>query len=167
MHLCGGTDRAHSLFPLKKNIMEKSLQSNESLQILGEVTANMKICMFATTDYLGKIRSRPMTTMQMDEKGSLWFFANVNSDLSGEIKNDGLVCLSYYDCRSESYMSITGVAALVSARKKIDELWDDDFEKWYEGGKEDPALTLIRVNPEEVLYWDQASSKLISIVSNV
>ena len=40
----------------------------------------------------------------------------------------------------------------------IDRLWNRFVAAWYEGGKTDPKLVLLRFDPQEAEIWENASS---------
>ncbi len=45
----------------------------------------------------------------------------------------------------------------------IDKLWNRYVAAWYEGGKSDPKLALLRLDPEEGQIWLDASSLVAGI----
>jgi hypothetical protein len=42
----------------------------------------------------------------------------------------------------------------VSDSKKVEDLWDPSYQRWFPGGPSDPGLALIRVRVERAEYWD-------------
>ena len=57
--------------------MDVQDQKDESLQKVAELVKDIKFAMMTTEDEQGCLRSRPMTTMQMDADGSLWIGTSV------------------------------------------------------------------------------------------
>ena len=45
----------------------------------------------------------------------------------------------------------------------IDRLWNKYIEAWYEGGKSDPKLRLLRLDAERAEIWENASSTVAGI----
>jgi general stress protein 26 len=70
----------------------------------------------------------------------------------------------YMDTGKEHYLSLSGHAEIVKDKAKTDELWNVFIKAWFEGGKDDPAITLIKVMPEEGHYWDTKNGKLVSMI---
>ena len=68
------------------------------------------------------------------------------------------------DTGKQHYLSLTGTAEIVNDKAKVEELWEPFAKAWFEGGKDDPQLTLIRFNPEDGHYWDTKNGKLISLI---
>jgi len=56
---------------------------------------------------------------------------------------------------------INGTADLVNDKARMKELWSAVMKAWFPLGLDDPDMTLIKVTPEEVNYWDSNSSKMI------
>jgi general stress protein 26 len=56
---------------------------------------------------------------------------------------------------------IDGIATLVNDKTKMKELWSSILKAWFALGLEDPDMTLIKVTPKEVNYWESSSSKMV------
>jgi general stress protein 26 len=140
----------------------KNLLNDEAIEKIKEL-ANRKICLFCTHDN-GEITSRPMDTQGIDDDGSMWFFSRRSSHKNDQISQDNKVYLMYMDTGKQHYLSLSGTAEIVNDRAKVEELWDPMVKAWFEGGKDDPELTLIRVNPEDGHYWDTKNGKLVSLI---
>jgi general stress protein 26 len=48
---------------------------------------------------------------------------------------------------------------MVQDRAEIDRLWSEAWRVWFPGGKTDPSLCLIRLNPRHAEYWDRVGAK--------
>ena len=70
----------------------------------------------------------------------------------------------YADTGAQHYLSLTAYAQIVDDRKKIEALWTPLAKAWFEQGKEDPDITLIKVHPDVGHYWDTKNGKLISMI---
>lgn len=103
----------------------------------------------------------PTTLQQLDEKGNLWFFASKDSCLFRDIGEDNRVQLIYSDRKRQKYLTIFGRATPVLTEQKMDELWDFNLLKWFEG-KNDPKLALLSVSPEHSNYWDDENNRAVS-----
>ena len=53
-----------------------------------------------------------------------------------------------------SFVSITGRARISRDRALIERLWSESWKVWFPGGKDDPSLALVVVEPEEASFWD-------------
>ncbi len=140
----------------------KNLENRQAVEKIREL-ADDQICLFATVAD-GKIVSRPMGTSAIDDDGTCWFMTRNESEKVEQIENDSEVYLQYLDNSKHHYLSIRGNAEVVYDRQKIEELWSPIVNAWFENGKDDPAIRLIKVTPAEGHYWDTKNGKLVSML---
>ena len=50
-------------------------------------------------------------------------------------------------------MSLAAEATIVTDQAKIDELWDTGAEAWFEQGRDDPKVALLKVTAHTAEYW--------------
>lgn len=121
-----------------------------------------KTVMLATRLHKAPFAVCPMTLLQMDEQGDLWFFTSKESEHFTNIAHDNRVQILYTDEQNQTYISIYGNATHIVDKTKVDELWNPMLNNWFEGGKQDANLTLLNVNMEQAYYWDSKLHKLVS-----
>jgi len=61
------------------------------------------------------------------------------------------------------FATMHGRLSLDNDRAVIDRLWNRYVAAWYEGGKDDPKLALLRLDPERAEIWGDASSFVAGI----
>jgi general stress protein 26 len=61
------------------------------------------------------------------------------------------------------FATIHGSVRLDNDRAVIDRLWNRYIAAWYQGGKDDPQLALLRLDPERAEIWLDASSLVAGI----
>ena len=135
----------------------------DPLKDLREKVKDVKFGMFGTLNPEGKVTSRPMTSQQLDDQGNVWFFTSDESDFVRHLITHPQVNVSFSDPEDSLYVSIAGRAELTRDRAKIDELWSPLVSAWFDGGKEDPHLALIKVHVDTAEYWDTHSSKMTQL----
>ncbi|MCG2616899.1 pyridoxamine 5'-phosphate oxidase family protein [Terrimonas sp. NA20] len=140
----------------------KDLRNDAAIEKIREM-AEEKICLFCTYEN-GQIVSRPMSTQQVDEDGTLWFLSRKDSSKNEQIDENSSVHLMYSDTSKHHYLSLTGHARIVIDQSKVEELWNPIAKAWFEKGKDDPEISLISVAPEEGHYWDTKNGKLVSML---
>lgn len=138
----------------------------ESIEKLKGLTESIDFCMLTTISG-GRLRSRPMSTQEMDENGDLWFFTSDKTHKVEEIEKDSRVNVAYSKPGDNTYISVIGAAQLFKDKKKIEELWNPILKAWFPKGLDDPTLTLLKISVEEAEYWDSSSSTLVQIVGFV
>ena len=105
-----------------------------------------------------------MATVDVDEEGNLWFMSNRQSNKNEEIKEDEKVQLIYAKGGDSHFLSVAGKAQIVKDQAKIDELWTVFAKAWFPEGKKDPDISLIKIIPEDVYYWDTVHGKMVSLL---
>lgn len=142
----------------------KNLQNEEALKKIKELVEDIKTCMFCTNSTGIPFNTRPMATADIDDEGNIWFISNAESHKNDEIKNDDKVQLIYAKGGNNHFLSIAGKAMVVKDQAKIDEVWNIFIKTWFKNGKKDPNVSLIKVIPDDVYYWDTVHGKMVSLL---
>jgi general stress protein 26 len=66
-----------------------------------------------TTDTPHGLESRPMSAYVDKAAGYIWFITRIDSDKTGEIKDDAHINLAFANSSSNKYVSVTGTARVV------------------------------------------------------
>jgi general stress protein 26 len=134
--------------------------------LLWELIEDIKFAMFTTRHSNGHLHSRPLTTQnsELDEHSSLWFFVSRRSDTVADIAAQPQVNVVYADPSDDSYVSVSGEAAVVEDPAKKEALWTKATEAWFPGGVTDPDLALLEVRITHANYWDVKDSKLVQLL---
>ncbi len=112
--------------------------------------------MLVTRTDEGQLRSRPMALADVDPDGTLWFLTQRDSGKISEIARDQHVNVAMQS--SSKFVSLSGTATPVENRAKVAELWNEAWKVWFPGGKDDPALLLLKVEGQEGEYWDNSGT---------
>lgn len=104
--------------------------------------------------------ARPMTAQIEGEQSPLWFFSSRDCSIvqlmGGECRAIATVTTKGHDL----FASIRGRLSISNDRAVIERLWNPFVASWYEGGKDDPKLVLLRLDAESAEIWENASSLL-------
>lgn len=144
-----------------------STTSSEEFQHLAHLIRGIKTAMLTTASADGSLRSRPMATLEGEFDGTLWFFTRADAPKVGEVQQEGQVNVSYADADGQRFVSVSGQAALVVDREKIQELWNPVYKAWFPKGLDDPQIALLRVEADKAEYWDAQSSAMVQLISLV
>ena len=148
-----------------QNIMStENLHNAEAIKKLKELSESARTCMFCTELSQLPNNSRPMSLQECDEEGNLWFISSADSNKNFEISDDNRVQLYFMNNGSAEYLSIFGKAFIYKDKTTIEEKWSPFANAWFEEGKEDPKVSIIRVTPDETYYWDTKAGKFVSMV---
>lgn len=139
--------------------------TTEQRKLLWELIKDTRFAMFTTRHSNGHLHSRPMTTQnsKVDEDDSLWFFMSKTSGPVEDIKANPVVGLIYADPSSDTYVSVSGTAAMLEDAAKKQQLWNKAAEAWFPGGPTDPDLALVQVEIIHANYWDVTESKPVQL----
>jgi general stress protein 26 len=100
--------------------------------------------------------SQPMTAQILhdeDERGPIWFFTSTDSDLVKALTDSHRAVVHFSSKGHDLFASLHGMLTLDNNRQVIDQLWNSFIAAWYEGGKDDPKLQLLRLDPERAQVW--------------
>lgn len=148
----------------EENKNRTDLRGQEAVNKLKELVKAESICLFCTELLKQPITTRPMSTQQVDDNGNIWFMSSIKSDKNTEIAKNNSVQLFYSNPSNSEYLSVLGSASISTNREKIEELWSPMAKAWFQDGKEDKDISLIKVSPLTAYYWDTKSNKMISML---
>ena len=122
---------------------------------------SLRFCMFST--WTGKqLRSRPMGAFVRRSEEAIYFFTDVRAYKDEEISAFPQVCLAFGDSSRQKYVSVSGIAEVISDREKIRELWSNPAKIWWDS-PDDSNIRLIRVTPQDAEYWDTPGNVIENI----
>ncbi len=100
--------------------------------------------------------SHPMTAIPDDDEqdgGPLWFFTAKDVDLV-KVLGPGKPAIMHFASKGHDlFATIHGELIRSNDREAINRLWSPLFAAWYEGGKTDPKLQLLRFVPDRAQIW--------------
>jgi general stress protein 26 len=128
--------------------------ATEVQEKLHELLADFDSAMLVTRTAAGELRSRPMAVADLEESGELWFVTERHSGKLEEIARDGHVNVAMQS--QMKFVSISGMAVAVDDPRKVAEVWNEGWKVWFPGGKDDPTLTLLKVDVDRGEYWDNS-----------
>jgi len=144
--------------------MNEDLNNREAVDKLISLVKDINVAIFCTELTKTPLQSRPMSVQDVDDQGNLWFISSANSNKNFEILKDNQVQLFFANNSSSQYISIYGTASIYKDQSIIDELWTPVAKAWFEEGKKDPNVTVIKVTPSDAYYWDTKDGKIISLL---
>jgi general stress protein 26 len=102
----------------------------------------------------GDGHAQPMTAqIEDDEGGPIWFFSARDVDLVQAIGDGADAFLNFAAKGHDLFASVEGRLAIDNDRATIDRLWNPFVAAWFEGGKDDPKLRLLRFEPGNAQIW--------------
>lgn len=98
--------------------------------------------------------SKPMTAQLDDTRpGTIWFFTAKDTELVQALGSSQRGVAHFVAKGHELFATLHGELRVDNDRATIDRLWNRFAAAWYEGGKDDPKLQLLRFDPEHAQIW--------------
>jgi len=112
----------------------------------------------------GDGHAQPMTAqIDGDEGGPIWFFSASDVDLVQAIGGGASAFLHFAAKEHDLFASVNGRLAIDNDRATIERLWNPFVAAWFEGGKDDPKLRLLRFEPGNAQIWFNENSLFAGI----
>lgn len=145
--------------------METARHNTAEHETLWNLIKNIKFGMLTHRHANGMLHSHPLTTLNksLDEGSTLYFFISHQSEIARQLQQDGNVNVSYAHPGNDSYVSLSGQAAIVEDPAKKEDLWSTMAKAWFPGGVTDPNLALLEVRIHHAEYWDVKESKMVQL----
>ena len=139
--------------------------ASEDREKLWDLIKDIKFGMLTHRHSSGMMHSCPLTTQnkKLDENSMLYFFISRKSEMASAISADANVNVSYAHPGDDSYVSVSGEAAISDDQAKKEELWSSFAKAWFPGGVNDPDLALLEVTIHHAEYWDVKESKMVQL----
>ncbi len=103
------------------------------------------------------IHARPMAVAGLSTAPTIYLATAIGSPKVHEIETDPKVMLTFQ--AHQQFVSLEGRARVNRDRQLIDKLWSDTWQVWFPGGKDDPQLCLLEIEPSGGEYWDNSGTK--------
>ena len=137
---------------LFNNNLKESSKKHIVSKLQNKIDSN-DIVMLTTIDLRGKPKSRPLRLLNGYKSESLCFFSNEFFGKINEIVQNPLVCLSYSNPPTKTYLSMIGQAYINNDPQQMQELWQPILKEWFPACLKTPNLALLIINIEEIQEW--------------
>lgn len=113
-----------------------------------------------------KVPPRPMTAQMLDDEdsGPIFFFTAKDTLLAKALAaGSSSAIMTFASKGHDLFATVEGMIALHDDRATIDTLWNPFVAAWFEGGKDDPKLALLRFDPRDAEIWLDGSSLMAGL----
>lgn len=108
--------------------------------------------------------TRPMTALFEEERGPIWFFTATDNGLVKALGGGaGQAIATFADKGHDLFATIHGSLIVDTDRAVVERLWNPFVAAWYEEGKDDPKLALLRLDADRAEIWENANSMIAGI----
>lgn len=143
----------------------ENLDNREAIDKLKSMVEKIDIGMMCTnTAEMVNLHAVPMSRQEVDDNGNLWFLFSSESETFQNLQKDKHISVLYSDVSNYNFLSINGIAEVSTDQARIEKYWNKMVEGWFEKGKDDPTIRVLKVTPSEAHYWDNKSNKLVTFL---
>lgn len=132
-----------------------------NVEKLRTLVSRSRVGMLGTLEN-GRMQFRPMSHVDIDDEGKLWFFTSKESWKAADIHRSPFVQLIYSNESDSIYLTIDGIARIDEDYNRMKELFNPFVKAWFPKGLKDPQLALLVVDPVEIEYWSNDDSKILT-----
>jgi len=126
--------------------------SDNEIDIVHKVLKAARTASVTTRTAEGALHSRPLGIVEDDFDGTLWFFTADPSAKTADVAANPEVNVSVGD--GKGWLSFSGSASVSRDQAKIDEYWNPWAAAYFENGREDPSVALLKIDVDTIEYWD-------------
>ena len=129
----------------------KHLRSDRTVMLGLEASASSSLC--------------PMTAQLNGDadEGPIWFFSATDTGIVQGLTSEDMAIFTFASKGFDVFATVHGHMTLSTDRATIDRLWNPWVAAWYEGGKDDPKLALMRFDPAKAEIWRSGSGLLAGL----
>ena len=96
---------------------------------------------------------QPMTAFCEPETSQVWFFTKDDTDLAKAVSG-GAEAMLILQAKDQDFQAcIGGVLSTARDTARIDKYWNPMVAAWFPDGKDDPSLTLLRLDAKDAELW--------------
>lgn len=142
----------------------ENLHNDEALSKLQELINKIDIGMLCTyPSENAYVHSVPMSRQEIDDEGNIWYLFSAESETFKNLQGNNKVSVFFAHVGDYNFLSVNGTAEVSTDKERIEKYWSKFVEAWFEKGKEDPNIRIMKVKVEDAHYWDNKTNKLFTL----
>ena len=141
----------------------ENLKNQQAIDKLKELVDRIDIGMMATYPKNDQyIYSVPMSRQEVDEHGNIWFLFSAKCNTHKNLLSDNRISILFAKPSDYTFLTVHGTGEILRDQARIDKYWNPFMEGWFEMGKDDPDIRILKVSVEDANYWDTQSNKMFT-----
>jgi general stress protein 26 len=143
----------------------ENLKNQEAIEKLQEMINKIDIGMMCSQVPGSKvIHAVPMSRQEVDDEGNIWYLISTDSESYKNFEITPYANVLFSDVRDYNFLSLCGDVEISRDQARIEKYWVNAMEAWFEKGKEDPRIRVMKITPGEAHYWDNKTNKLVTLI---
>lgn len=139
-------------------MVDLSKTKNDPLQQLWDVMDGVHAGMLGVQE--SGQHMQPMAPFVEKESNSIWFYTKDDSDLVKAVRTNDRAHFCVIGKDHDYHACLSGTIDEVKSREHIEKFWSPMVSAWFDGGKDDPSLTMLRLRLDDVAIWASTDSTL-------
>ena len=116
-----------------------------------ELIEKVPVSALITIDEHGFPSARPMGTLPVDDDMTVWYACSSESAKCEQIAANEKVSI-YWEMADETmegygWVLLKGTAEVLQDAETLDRFWDDEWVRYFPGGRSDPTYAILKVTP--------------------
>lgn len=140
----------------------ENLNNAEAVKKLAELVNKIDIGMVISRGEKEDLHIVPISRQEVDEQGNIWMLISSESHLHQNLLENSKVDIAYSHIGDYNFLSLSGKAVISRDQARIDKYWNKMMDAWFEKGKDDPHIRVLKVETHDAHYWDNKSNKLVT-----
>lgn len=103
---------------------------------------------------------QPMAPYVEKETNSVWFYTKTDTDLVKAVRAGDRAHFCVISKDHDYHACLAGAINEVNSRVHVEKFWSPVVSAWFEGGKDDPLLTMLQLKLDDVGIWASTSSSV-------
>lgn len=142
----------------------ENLKNQEAIEKLKDLVDKIDIGMMCTyPENDAYVHAVPMSRQEVDEEGNIWYLFSSESETYKNLERNNQVSILFSKPSDYTFLSVNGKAEISRDQARIDKYWNKFMEAWFEKGKDDPRIRVLKVNVDDANYWDNKTNKLFTL----
>ena len=136
--------------------------TSDDIAYVADLIRSARTALVTTVGPEGQLLSRPLAVLDREFDGDLWFFTQDPSPKTDQVRANRQVNVAMQV--GDDFLSIAGTASVSRDQAMIEELWNRYAEAWFENGKDDPSVALLRVHADAAEFWRMDDPKPVVLL---
>jgi general stress protein 26 len=124
---------------------------DEAVDQMWTQIARVRTCMLSVPE--SGQHPQPMTHFTRRDENAIWFITSADTDLAEAIGSGAPGLMTVRSDKQDYHASLRGRMSLHRDEMLIDEFWSPAATAWFEKGRDDSTIRLIRFEPTEAAIW--------------
>ncbi|MDI1322222.1 MAG: pyridoxamine 5'-phosphate oxidase family protein [Algoriphagus sp.] len=151
----------NSLTNIQKEGNQSDLTGKEAIEKMRAlIDKSSGSCFYCTSNLMDINYSTPISIIQSESNGDLWFLGPKDCFKKKEITQNFEVTLFFPETTHSEFLELKGLVKCYDDTNRIKELRNQTFNSRFKDGLDDERFSMHQFTPENGFYWDKKNDIL-------